>query len=200
MPSQTKPTARSQRGSISWRASTKARSRLACRSTRVHRIEPRDRIAAQGQDLPETGNAPGQVTVLASSIAAAGRAAADFASRQGQGGKLVRVAPRQRAHLGQTRRLDQQAQIEPCGWLTSHARREKSEAAFGLLGTAAPRGNPRICSKATWPTTPWSISSRSRRAAAQKHRCFDQRIRKAGGWCRDEASVTSLRLTGIEFD
>ena len=39
----------------------------------VHRIEPRDGISAQGQAVfPETGNSPGQVTVLSSSISASG--------------------------------------------------------------------------------------------------------------------------------
>ena len=97
--------------------------------------------------------------------------------------------------VGMKDELDQQSQILR---LTEISLAVESEAAFGLLGTAARAAMPylqkALADKAAVDLKPFANDARTKIATALNE--FQQ---NANG-VRVDASVTGLRLTGIEFD
>ena len=92
-------------------------------------------LQLKGKTFPETGNAPGQVTVLASSIAAAGdRLLISLRVKAKETKSWFGLGAEATVHIWGKPVLDQQNQIMR---LTDITLDVQSEAAFGLLGTAA---------------------------------------------------------------
>ncbi|MCX7311349.1 MAG: DUF4403 family protein [Alphaproteobacteria bacterium] len=150
----------------------------------------------KNKTFPETGNAPGQVTVLASNISAAGDRllislrvkARETKSWFGFGGEAT-------VHVWGKPTLDQQNQIMR---LTNISLDVKSEAAFGLLGTAA---------RAAIPYLQKSLADNAvidlKPFAANALKSIDGALadfKKPTDGVEVEADATALRLTGIEFD
>ena len=153
-------------------------------------------LQLKGKTFPETGNAPGRVTVLATSLAAAGDRllislrvkAKETKSWLGLGGEAT-------VHVWGRPVLDREQQIMRLADISLDVR---SEAAFGLLGAAARAAIPylqkALADRAVVDLKPFAAS------ALQKHRRLDCRFQKPADGVEVEASVTGLRLTGIEFD
>ena len=92
-------------------------------------------LQLKGKTFPETGNAPGQVTVLASSIAASGdRLLISLRVKAKETKSWFGLGAEATVHIWGKPTLDQQNQIMR---LTDITLDVQSEAAFGLLGTAA---------------------------------------------------------------
>ena len=153
-------------------------------------------LQLKGKTFPETGNAPGQVTVLASSIAAAGdRLLISLRVKAKETKSWFGLGAEATVHIWGKPTLDQQNQIMR---LTDITLDVQSEAAFGLLGTAARAAIPylqkALADNAVVDLKPF---------AASALKCIDASInefQKPVDGVEVEASVTGLRLTGIEFD
>jgi len=153
-------------------------------------------LQLKGKTFPETGDGAGQVTVLASSIAASGDRllislrvkAKETKSWFGFGGEAT-------VHIWGKPVLDQQSQIMRLADITLDVR---SEAAFGLLGTAARAAVPylqkALADHAVADLKPFAAS------ALKSIDASINAFEKPAEGVEIEASVTSLRLTGIEFD
>src|SRR5207237_2620425 len=91
--------------------------------------------------------------------------------------------------------LDQESQILR---LTGISLAVESEAAFGLLGTAARAAIPylqnALANKAVVDLKPFANDARAKIAAAPSE------LQQVGDGVRVDASVSGVRLTGIEFD
>ncbi len=150
----------------------------------------------KGRHFPEDGSGPVDVEVLRATLAAAGE-------------KLLislRVKAREKkswfgfgteatVQIWGKPALDQQDQILR---LTDISLAVESEAAFGLLGTAARAAMPylqkALADKAVVDLKPFANDARAKIAAALKE------FQQSGNGVRVDASVNGLRLTGIEFD
>src|SRR6185295_9754356 len=99
-------------------------------------------LQLKGKTFPETGNAPGQVTVLASSVAAAGdRLLISLRVKAKEKKSWFGFGAEATVHVWGKPVLDRQNQIMR---LTDITLDVESEAAFGLLGTAAKAAIPYV--------------------------------------------------------
>jgi hypothetical protein len=153
-------------------------------------------LQLKGKTFPETGNSPGQVTVLSSSIAAAGeRLLISLRVKAKETKSWFGLGAEATVHIWGKPTLDQQNQIMR---LTDITLDVQSEAAFGLLGTAARAAIPylqkALADNAVVDLKPF---------AANALKSIDTALadfQKPVDGVEVEASVTGLRLTGIEFD
>ena len=153
-------------------------------------------LQLKGKTFPETGNAPGRVTVLATSLAAAGDRllislrvkATETKSWLGLGGEAT-------VHVWGRPVLDRERQIMRLADISLDVR---SEAAFGLLGAAARAAIPllqqALADRAVVDLKPFAVS------ALQNIDASIHQFQKPADGVEVEASVTALRLTGIEFE
>jgi hypothetical protein len=153
-------------------------------------------LQLKGKTFPETGNAPGQVTVLASSIAAAGdRLLISLRVKAKETKSWFGLGAEATVHVWGKPTLDQQNQIMR---LTDITLDVQSEAAFGLLGTAARAAIPylqkALADNAVVDLKPFAANALKSIDAAINE------FQKPVDGVEVEASVTGLRLTGIEFD
>ena len=137
-------------------------------------------LQLKGKTFPETGNAPGQVTVLASSISAAGdRLLISLRVKAKETKSWFGLGAEATVHIWGKPTLDQQNQIMR---LTDITLDVQSQAAFGLLGTAARAAIPYLqkaladnavvdlkpfAASALKASTPRSTNSRSRSTASR---------------------------------
>jgi hypothetical protein len=153
-------------------------------------------LQLNNKTFPETGDAPGQVTVLASSIAAAGdRLLISLRVKAKETKTWFGLATEATVHIWGKPVLDQQNQIMR---LTDITLDVKSEAAFGLLGTAARAAIPylqkAVADNATVDLKPFAATALKSIDGALAD------FKKPADGVEVEANVTALRLTGIEFD
>ena len=137
-------------------------------------------LQLKGKTFPETGDAPGQVTVLASSIAAAGdRLLISLRVKAKETKSWFGLGAEATVHVWGKPVLDQQSQIMR---LTDITLDVQSEAAFGLLGTAAHAAIPylqkALADHAVVDLKPFAAS------ALKSIERVDRRLREAGGWRR----------------
>jgi hypothetical protein len=137
-------------------------------------------LQLKGKTFPETGHAPGQVTVLASSIAAAGdRLLISLRVKAKETKSWFGLGAEATVHIWGKPTLDQRNQIMR---LTDITLDVQSDAAFGLLGTAARAAIPYLqkaladnavvdlkpfAASALDRSTPRSTNSRSRSTASR---------------------------------
>ena len=158
-------------------------------------------LQLKGKTFPETGDAPGQsspgqVTVLASSIAAAGeRLLISLRVKAKETKSWFGLGAEATVHVWGKPVLDQQNQIMR---LTDITLDVQSEAAFGLLGTAARAAIPYL-QKALADNAVVDLKPFAASALKSIDASIDTFEKPADG-VEIEASMKSLRLTGIEFD
>ena len=133
-------------------------------------------LQLKGKTFPETGNAPGQVTVLASSISASGdRLLISLRVKAKETKSWFGFGAEATVHVWGKPVLDQQNQIMR---LTDISLDVQSEAAFGLLGAAARAAIPylqkALADNAVVDLKPFAAS------ALEEHRRLDRRIPEAG--------------------
>ena len=155
-------------------------------------IEPQ----LKGRHFPEDGSGPVDVEVMGASLAAAGdRLLIAMRVKAREKKSWFGFGTEATVHIWGKPALDQQNQILR---LTEISLAVELEAAFGLLGTAARAAMPylqkALADKAAVDLKPFANDARTKIAAALNE--FQQ---NANG-VRVDASVTGLRLTGIEFD
>jgi hypothetical protein len=153
-------------------------------------------LQLKNKTFPETGDAPGQVTVLASSIAAAGdRLLISLRVKAKETKSWFGLAAEATVHIWGKPALDQQNQIMR---LTDISLDVKSEAAFGLIGTAARAAIPylqkALADNAVVDLKPFAATALKNIDGALTD------FKKPADGVEVEASVKDLRLTGIEFD
>ena len=145
-------------------------------------------LQLKGKTFPETGNAPGQVTVLASSIAAAGdRLLISLRVKAKETKSWFGLGAEATVHVWGKPVLDQQNQIMR---LTDITLDVQSEAAFGLLGTAARAAIPylqkALADNAVVDLKPFAAS------ALKSIDASIHRFQKPADGVEVEASVTEL--------
>jgi hypothetical protein len=153
-------------------------------------------LQLKGKTFPEAGEAPGQVTVLASSIAPSGdRLLISLRVKAKETKSWFGLGAEATVHVWGKPVLDREQQIMRSTEITLDVR---SEAAFGLLGTAA---------QGTMPYLRKALADHAvvdlKPFAANALKSIEQSIadfRKPADGIEVEAAVTGLRLTGIEFD
>ena len=151
----------------------------------------------KGRHFPEDGSGPVDVEVLGASLAAAGdRLLISLRVKAREKKSWFGFGTEATVHIWGKPVLDQQNQIMR---LTDISLAVESEAAFGLLGTAARAAMPyvqkAIADKAAIDLKPFANDARAKIAAALRE--FQQ---GGSNGVRVDASVNGLRLTGIEFD
>jgi uncharacterized protein DUF4403 len=150
----------------------------------------------KGRHFPEDGSGPVDVEVLGASLAAAGDRLLISLRVKAREKKWFGFGTEATVHIWGKPVLDQQNQIMR---LTDISLAVESEAAFGLLGTAARAAMPyvqkAIADKAAIDLKPFANDARAKIAAALRE--FQQ---GGNNGVRVDASVNGLRLTGIEFD
>ena len=156
-------------------------------------IEPQ----LKGRHFPEDGSGPVDVEVLGASLAAAGdRLLISLRVKAREKKSWFGFGTEATVHIWGKPVLDQQNQIMR---LTDISLAVESEAAFGLLGTAARAAMPYVqkalADKAVIDLKPFANDARAKIAAALRE--FQQ---GGSNGVRVDASVNGLRLTGIEFD
>jgi len=156
-------------------------------------IEPQ----LKGRHFPEDGSGPVDVEVLGASLAAAGnRLLISLRVKAREKKSWFGFGTEATVHIWGKPVLDQQNQIMR---LTDISLAVESEAAFGLLGTAARAAMPYVqkalADKAVIDLKPFANDARAKIAAALRE--FQQ---SGSNGVRVDASVNGLRLTGIEFD
>jgi hypothetical protein len=156
-------------------------------------IEPQ----LKGRHFPEDGSGPVDVEVLSASLAAAGdRLLISLRVKAREKKSWFGFGTDATVHIWGKPVLDQQNQIMR---LTDISLAVESEAAFGLLGTAARAAMPYVqkalADKAAIDLKPFANDARAKISAALKE--FQQ---SGSNGVRVDASVNGLRLTGIEFD
>ena len=151
----------------------------------------------KGKRFPDDPSAPVEVEVRTASLAAAddGRLLIALRVKAHETQELVRLRRRgQRQYLGQAA-LDTQNQILR---LTDLSLAVESEAAFGLLGSAARAAMPylqqALADNAVIDLKPFAADAQKKIAVALADFQQDSKGVKV------EAEVRDLRLTGIEFD
>jgi hypothetical protein len=150
----------------------------------------------KGKTFPETGNAPGQVTVLSSSISASGdRLLISLRVKAKETKSWFGLGAEATVHIWGRPTLDRDNQIMR---LTDITLDVQSEAAFGLLGTAARAAIPylqkALADNAVVDLKPFAASALKAIDASLAD------FQKPVDGVEVEAAVTGLRLTGIEFD
>jgi hypothetical protein len=151
----------------------------------------------KGRHFPEDGSGPVDVEVLGARLAAAGdRLLISLRVKAREKKSWFGFGTEATVHIWGKPVLDQQNQIMR---LTDISLAVESEAAFGLLGTAARAAMPyvqkAIADKAAIDLKPFANDARAKIAAALRE--FQQ---GGSNGVRVDASVNGLRLTGIEFD
>jgi len=150
----------------------------------------------KGKTFPETGNSPGQVTVLASSIAASGdRLLISLRVKAKETKSWFGFGAEATVHIWGKPALDAERQMMR---LTDISLDVKSEAAFGLIGTAARAAIPylqkSLADNAVVDLKPLSANAKKSIEAA----IADFQAPVDG--VEVEASIKELRLVGIDFD
>jgi len=150
----------------------------------------------KGKTFPETGNSPGQVTVLAADVAASGERLLISLRVQAKEKKTwFGLGAEATVHISGKPALDRDRQIMR---LTDISLDVESEAAFGLLGAAARAAIPYLQSalaeNAAIDLKPFIATARKSIEAAIAD------FQKPVDGVEVEAAITGLRLTGIEFD
>jgi hypothetical protein len=150
----------------------------------------------KGKTFPETGNAPGQVTVLASSMSASGdRLLISLRVKAKETKSWFGLGAEATVHVWGKPVLDTERQMMR---LTDISLDVKSEAAFGLLGAAARAAIPylqkSLADNAVVDLKPLSENAKKSIEAAIKD--FQEPV----DGVEVEAAVKDLRLIGIEFD
>ncbi len=150
----------------------------------------------KGKTFPETGNAPGQVTVLASSIAASGnRLLISLRVKAKENKSWFGFGAEATVHIWGKPTLDADNQIMR---LTDISLDVQSQAAFGLLGTAARAAIPylqnALVQNAVVDLKPFAASAKKSIDASLAD------FQKPVDGVEVEATVDGLRLIGIEFD
>jgi Domain of unknown function (DUF4403) len=151
----------------------------------------------KGRHFPEDGSGPVDIEVLGASLNAAGdRLLIGLRVKAREKKSWFGFGTEATVHIWGKPALDQQDQILR---LTDISLAVESEAAFGLLGTAARAAMPflqkALADKAVLDLKPFANDTRAKIAAALKE--FQQ---SGGSGVRVDTSVSGLRLTGIEFD
>jgi uncharacterized protein DUF4403 len=155
-------------------------------------IEPQ----LKGRHFPEDGSGPVDVEVLHASLAAAGdRLLISLRLKAREKKSWFGFGTEATVHIWGKPTLDQQNQILR---LTEVSLAVESEAAFGLLGTAARAAMPYVqkalSDRAVVDLKPFANDARAKIAAALKD------FQQVGDGVRVDAAINRLRLTGIEFD
>jgi hypothetical protein len=150
----------------------------------------------KGKTFPETGNAPGKVTVLGSSIAASGdRLLISLRVQAKETKSWFGFGAEATVHIWGKPVLDQANQIMR---LTDISLDVRSEAAFGLLGAAARAAVPylqkALADNAVVDLKPFAANAQKSIEAAIAE------FKAPADGVEVEAAVNGLRLTGIEFD
>jgi hypothetical protein len=153
-------------------------------------------LQLKGKTFPETGDAPGQVTVLSSGIAASGeRLLISLRVKAKENKSWLGLGAEANVYVWGKPVLDREQQIIR---LTDIAVDVQSEAAFGLLGTAARAAIPYL-QKALADNAVVDLKPFTARALKSIDTAIADFQTPVDG-VEVEASVTGLRLTGIEFD
>lgn len=155
-------------------------------------IEPQ----LKGRRFPEDGSGPIVVEVLRASLAAAGeRLLISLRVKAREKSSWFGFGTEATVHIWGKPALDQQNQILR---LTDISLAVESEAAFGLLGTAARAAMPylqqALADNAMVDLKPFANDAKAKIGAALKD------FQQVGDGVRVDAAVNGLRLTGIEFD
>ena len=151
----------------------------------------------KGRHFPEDGSGPVDIEVLGANLTAAGdRLLIGLRVKAREKKSWFGFGTEATVHVWGKPALDQQDQILR---LTDISLAVESEAAFGLLGTAARAAMPylqkAVAEKAVLDLKPFANDTRAKIAAALKE--FQQ---SGGSGVRVDTTVSGLRLTGIEFD
>ncbi len=155
-------------------------------------IEPQ----LKGRHFPDDGSGPVDVEVLRASIAAAGdRLLISLRVKAREKKSWFGFGTEATVQIWGKPALDQQNQVLR---LTDISLAVESEAAFGLLGTAARAAMPylqkALADKATVDLKPFANDARTKIAAALAE------FQQVGNGVRVDASINAVRLSGIEFD
>ena len=150
----------------------------------------------KGRTFPESGSAPGQVTVLAAKVSASGeRLLISLRVKAKETKSWFGLGAEATVHVWGRPVLDREQQIMR---LSDTSLDVESEAAFGLLGTAARAAIPylqnALAQNAVVDLKPFAANARKSIEAALAD------FQKPVDGVEVEAGVTGLRLTGIEFD
>jgi len=150
----------------------------------------------KGRHFPEDGSGPVDVEVLRASLAAAGdRLLISLRVKAREKKSWFGFGTEATVQIWGKPLLDTQNQLLR---LTDMSLAVESEAAFGLLGTAARAAMPylqkALADKAAIDLKPFAKDARAKIGAALTE--FEQ----VGNGVRVDAAVQDLRLTGIEFD
>ena len=150
----------------------------------------------KNKTFPETGNAPGQVTVLASNISASGeRLLISLRVKAKETKSWFGFGAEATVHVWGKPTLDQQNQIMRLTDITLDVR---SDAAFGVLGAAARAAIPylqkALADNAVVDLKPFAVNAQKSIEAAIAY--FQAPV----DGVEVEAAVTGLRLVGIDFD
>ena len=151
----------------------------------------------KGRHFPEDGSGPVDIEVLGANLTAAGdRLLIGLRVKAREKKSWFGFGTEATVHIWGKPALDQQDQILR---LTDISLAVESEAAFGLLGTAARAAMPylqkAVAEKAVLDLKPFANDTRAKIAAALKE--FQQ---SGDSGVRVDTTVSGLRLTGIEFD
>ena len=150
----------------------------------------------KGRHFPEDGSGPVDVEVLRANLAASGdRLLISLRVKAREKKSWFGFGTEATVHVWGKPALDQQNQILR---LTDISLAVESEAAFGLLGTAARAAMPYVqkalADKAVIDLKPFANDARTKIAEALTE------FQHVANGVRVDAAVNGLRLTGIEFD
>ena len=150
----------------------------------------------KGRHFPEDGSGPVDVEVLRANLSASGeRLLISLRVKAREKKSWFGFGTEAMVHVWGKPALDQENQVLR---LTDISLAVESEAAFGLLGTAARAAMPYVqkalAEKAVIDLKPFANDARAKIAAALKD------FQQVGDGVRVDTSVQDLRLIGIEFD
>jgi hypothetical protein len=150
----------------------------------------------KGRHFPEDGSGPVDVEVLAATLSASGeRLLISLRVKAREKKSWFGLGTEAMVHVYGKPALDQQNQVLR---LADISLAVESEAAFGLLGTAARAAMPYVqkalAEKAMIDLKPFANDARAKITAALTE------FQQAGNGVRVDTAVNGLRLTGIEFD
>ena len=150
----------------------------------------------KGRHFPDDGSGPVDVEVLRASLSASGdRLLISLRVKAREKKSWFGFGTEATVHVWGKPALDQESQILR---LTDISLAVESEAAFGLLGTAARAAMPYVqkalADKAVVDLKPFANDAKTKIAAALTE------FQQAGNGVRVDTAVNGLRLTGIEFD
>jgi hypothetical protein len=153
-------------------------------------------LQLKGKTFPEAGNSPAQVTVLASKISASGdRLLISLRVKAKETKSWFGLGAEATVHIWGKPTLDTGNQIMR---LTDITLDVQSQAAFGLLGTAARAAIPylqmALADNAVVDLKPFAASAQKSIQASLTD------FQKPVDGVEVEASVNELRLVGIDFD